>query len=1232
MLIDTSVYMSGSAALAALEVSEPDGHREWNPTPEQARAISARGRDILVSAAAGSGKTKVLVERVISLLREGASLRDMLIVTFTRLAAAEMKDRLRKTLMEEAKADGEIAEWLHGQIMWIDAADICTIDSYCANLLRRHFSAVSVDPLFKHADAATLAELTREAMDAALTEWYEIEENEPTPLSVCLTPQENADMARKLYGFIMARPEPWKWLDAAIEGICEDADGVAQSGHMRLLMDALRRDLTNAASRFETLAIEAENMNCERYAAQALDDARCVQKRVNALGDGRDAYVKAVDEFKFTRLVSAKTMEEKAYKDQFKKHRDSLKNRIDSQSHLVIMEDPIFHAVDNALMKRQLSSLAELTRLYHARFTKLKSDRSLLDFTDTAQKTYEALCDPAIAAEERNRYAHVFCDEYQDSSPLQDAILRRVSRGDNIFLVGDVKQSIYRFRDADPSMFISKYKSYKHDAYDTNTEGIRIDLDTNFRSTRPIIYAINELFRRLLSRDHERLEIIYDDASSMNYHREADMTVIPELHIVNASRSEEAMSNDDDRAEWNEDADEEGDGKDAEEQAELSAVEIEAGLAAEKIRELVNSGYKYSDIAILMRSVRSGSSYAPAVARILQKHSIPAIYGASESFLSSPDVLQIIGILRMIDNPYDDLAVLAALRSPACGLTDEEMARVRVAVPSGRWHKAAGAYTLRMDDELSRRLLAFLESVDNWRFDSMFMRVSDLISNIVSDTNWLAIKAPKDKSENVANSIQELIDLADECENGSQTGLRRFLRVIDDIGKTGTLDRRGNDRKAGGDAGAADAVRLLTIHASKGLEFPVCIVLGLGARFNENYKRDRLQAHSKYGLAMHVFDEKYKAYKQTMQRQAIITHIGIESLAEDARILYVALTRAKDRLILFGTAKNLREMLDASHGDVPDEDVLSAKSFLEWIVMSLRGRPEFLDARKQADMEPLGDERPMSGQTNYWKMFIHHAANIANTTQPQSERDEMDEQTVRLADVEIYADTYYSFTPPVIKETTATPLKTSVTALSHTNRQTRPDAELGPYAPILKEDDHFSARPMFARETFAPTAAERGTATHMLLSRFNIETACQSPEQAIEECEKSLVEKGLLPRSLLTRADRASAVALIESPIGQRMLRSNVIRREIPFNLRNEANAADTITLIQGIIDCCFIEESAWILLDYKTDRVTDAEILLERYREQVELYARALRELTSADVREAYLYSLALGKPVRIE
>ncbi|MDR0397403.1 MAG: UvrD-helicase domain-containing protein, partial [Oscillospiraceae bacterium] len=870
--------------------------RGW--TPAQRAAIDTRGGNLLVSASAGSGKTAVLIERVLSLLREGAGLREMLIVTYTRAAASEMRERLFDALNQAAEETGGAqSERLRDQAAWIETADIRTLHSFCGQMLKAHFQAADVDPLYRVLDSVQTAALRARAMDQALIEWYERNgttasgtarktDGTARALVECVPPAELAKLALQLYEFIMARPDPWEWLNRALESIPTDEREMLSSEIMRVMTETLIDNIEALLNRARELCRDCERVEEWRaFSKTAQSDYDGLKPLLHAARQGYGAYRDAVKTIEWVRRASAKNSDKDAAKA-YDKKRDALKKACEKAVYKKIFSASIgAHADDSRRMRGELQSLAELTRLFDAHYTALKDEQGTLDYSDLEQRSLRALCDPLAAESLRARYAHIFVDEYQDSTPLQEAILRKISRGDNLFFVGDVKQSIYRFRDAEPGLFLDKYKRYEY--IDTElperwrrgvsaetTDGARIDLDRNFRSSKAILQAVNDVFARI--QRSSAFEIDYDERASMKPGRDTEGCAV-EAHVIIKDPEPRVMPPTDAEADESHSGGEDDDPL-------LKDIEKEAHLAARYIQRLARTGgARYGDIVILLRSA---AGRAVMAREILREYGIPAQTNDAEDLFDQLETRQAIDLLSVIDNPRQDIHLIGALRGPAAGLNESDLARIRLAETSGQsraFYYDALLTASREDGALGERLRSFISMIEDARFRARVQPIHELLGGLFDQTNLFAIAGAKPNGAARQASLRQLLTLAEKYQRERGGGLHSFLSALEEQQESGGAQARD-------ESPPADCVRIMTIHKSKGLQFGTVFILELGTRFNRQDENKSLMTHSRLGLALRVYNPDEMTYRKPIAAAAISEAIKREMLAEEMRVLYVGMT------------------------------------------------------------------------------------------------------------------------------------------------------------------------------------------------------------------------------------------------------------------------------------------------------------------------------------------------------
>ena len=1148
-----------------------------NWTDQQRDAITDRGHSLIVCAAAGSGKTAVLVERIVQLVREGCPIENMLVVTFTNAAAGEMRQRIGEALGKAAREEPALGE----QVMALSRASISTLHRFCGNLLREHFQALSIDPGFRIGDEQECGVLSHQAMEDAVYSCYEVGSDAFLAADRCYTQEELSELAFALHRFMMTRPDPWAFLSRAQEMVRMTGEAFEQSPAARLLADFAGRRLEHlCANARETLALcEGENGPLH-YAAACGMDVQLTADLAEAAKGGYTALHDALHGVTFAALGRKKKTDvfDEDIADRVKARRDALKKAVaDLQTAFALtMEDA---AADIRMTAAPLDGLAELAKTYDTLYTAAKRQRGLMDFDDLEHGALAALELPEVRAALREQYRYVFIDEYQDSSAIQEAIIGSFAREDGLFLVGDVKQSIYRFRQAEPSLFLQK--AARFDLPEREQER-RIDLQKNFRSRANVLEAANAVFGRIMRA--EETEIEYDEREKLFCGlpaREDDPPV--ELHIL-YQPGEDSAEEDDETAE-----------------RELVAVEREAKVVAARIRELVGTPFydakteterplRYRDMTVLMRAVRGS---APLAAQMLESEGIPVFCDAGEGYFDIPEIRAMTALLQTIENGARDEPLLAALRGPALGLDESELAEIRIHTPDTKipYYEAVRRYREEMDDALAEKLRTFEEKRARWRLCARNQGVDRLIERIYAETGFLA-QAGALPGGAARQANLHLLTARARTFAGTQGGsLHAFLRYAERL-------RAGGDSMSASAIGESeDVVRIMTTHKSKGLEFPVVFVLALGRKMSGQSLRARALMDAQLGVGLPCIDTEMNSERDTLLRRAIRVKAQREQLAEEVRVLYVALTRARERLILVGSVS----------GDKPPEkwksaDLSAMNTGLDMIVPALMQAGATLTIREEAVR--LDDST--------WRVFAHvggAAGGLPRRTEDAVLRllaelaaAPRDEALIRLMNFKPDAKTAVR--------------KTTVSAVLRDEKRAAQEEEPLPDAPLMR-------LPRFMEEQ-QMTGAQIGTAFHRMMRMFDFDAlrATHNLEEEIDRQRAALLEKGIVSENELATVRPRLLVRLFASPLGVRMLAAEELHREWAFTYRRETE--DGAQLLQGVIDCCFVERGAWVLVDYKTD--ADAAGAIERHRPQLELYAQALAGITGMPVRERVLYLVRAG------
>lgn len=1287
-------------------------------TTEQQQVIDLRNRNILVSAAAGSGKTAVLVERIVKIITDKnhpVDIDHLLIVTFTNAAAAEMRERIGNAI-EKALDEQPGDEHLLRQLTLIHNAQITTIDSFCLYVVRNHFHEIDLEPNFRIGDEGELKLLREDVLGRVLEQNYE----EPSEAfsdfvegyASGRTDAALNEMILQLYEFSRSYPWPEKWLDSFVGAYSIET----------------REELDRA----EWLAPLTENIcfvlkDCEQLLKQAL--------AITQQDDGPDMYEKAVQsdlekyeglsrltsfcelsgalsDIKYDRLASSRGFEGDPDKlELVKSLREQAKDVVKKLCRQYFFCSPEMMIEQLERTEPMLEEVVRLTKQFADEFAAAKRRKNLVDFHDVEHFALQILVDEETekakktAEEFRDTFEEIMIDEYQDSNEVQETLLRSISREErgenNIFMVGDVKQSIYRFRLARPELFMKKYDSYSLEESTTQ----RIDLHKNFRSREEVLTCTNDIFYKIMARSLGNVE--YDAEAALypgaSYPVSADF--IPEILL--ADSNDELL-----------------------EDTELTDKKtLEAKIVAEEIKHLMKTqpvtdkaagtlrAARYSDIVILLRSL---SGWADSLVEVLNENGIPAHTVSSTGYFSTVEVQTVLSMLRLLDNPRQDIPMAAVLRSPMAGLTDEELAVLRLEDGSVPFHEAVlelaeGLYEEDGQKEISdseadseadqkqgrnadgkkeddiettahRKLLKFYKKYRQLRQLVPDTPIHELIEIILRETGYGHYVAAMPAGNRRTANLNMLLEKAAAYEKTSYKGLFHFVRYIDELQKYdvdfGEADMVGENE---------DVVRIMSIHKSKGLEFPIVIVSGMGKNFNKQDTRSKMVLHPELGIGLDYMDGKKRIKSPTIAKKAIAKQIDLENLGEELRVLYVALTRAKEKLILTGTLKDAPEKLEffrqqANLSKAADRPLSyltreGASGYLDWIL------PAVLS---------YGDKYPVR--------IVEAAELVLDEVENQLEQNEdLTERIgeIKAADPQLVGQLKqrfsqrYPYQVDVLRKN-----KYSVSELKHRAMREKFEAEQEETIPAFLEEPVTPTIPLFIqrqgsveqeaqnkaqdagqeaeskaeqkiKSNTANRGALRGTAVHRVMECYDFasEKSVQEQMEAMEKEEKITADMRALVKEQIV-ADFVSSETGKRMALAQRM---GALYREKPFvmgfteeelenygfgagaqMIENEVQTENAqqeivlenvsrenhmheedLTLIQGIIDVFWIEDDGITVLDYKTDRVDTAQELIDRYATQLKLYADALERVFATrklKVKEILIYSFRLEKLISIE
>ncbi len=1225
-------------------------------TKEQEQAIYTDGSDVLVAAAAGSGKTAVLVERIIQKLIKKdnpVDIDSLLVVTFTNAAAQEMRNRVGLAL-EEALAEDPSSPHLKKQLSLLQRASISTLHSFCLDTVKQYAYLLDIDPAFRIANDMEADLIKQEVIDDLFEEWYGKEGEDQKRFFAVVdrfsNDRSDADvesLVLDLYTFAAQNPWPEMWLDQIAE-VYDIPDDWAEDELPWLSI--IKREAKNQLEAMQqeiNLAMELTRESDGPYHyADAIDsDAENLQIALAHLNSWNDLQAHMATS-SFAKLSGKKVDCDDAKKDKVKKLRDSYKKRWNEMKDGWFSRDLAGHIADMQELAPVIRQLTEIVKQFKKRFTEQKRERAIVDFSDLEHYCLQLLVDDSsttdnvlpsgVAVNLQKQFSELLIDEYQDTNLVQETILTLISDQTgpgNRFMVGDVKQSIYRFRHAEPSLFIQKYKRFA----DEGIPARRIDLASNFRSREHVLIGANYIFRQIL--DEELGEIAYDEDAELIYANKMYDTLPhtepqPELMIIDREVPEER----------------EDISQEEEDYQDLEKAQLEARAYAEKIKgwigQKANSplqvydkttdtqrDLQYRDVVILMRSM----TWAPTIVDELKKQGIPVYAELSTGYFDAIEVKIMLSLLKVIDNPRQDIPLASVLKSPIIGLDEEELSLVRLADRKGTYYDALKAFNRQNSGNTAIKVSNFLERLERYRLASRQGALSELIWQVYRETGYYDFVGGMPGGRQRQANLRALYDRARGYESTSFRGLFRFLRFIE------RMEERGDDLGAARALSEQeDVVRIMTIHKSKGLEFPAVILGAMDKQFNFMDLKRRYLLHKDLGFASKYIDPVKRITYPTLFHHALQKEKLRELLAEEMRVLYVALTRAKEKLVMVGNVASFEKkqqkwekMIDHSEWILPAHYRIESKTYLDWVGPALI-RHKQNDVLRTMDIDDAVLQE-IQIDPSEWNVSIVHGSSLTNLDETVTEADlERKENIVKWQQLDLddneldeAVNDRLSYTYPYLEAATHR-AKQTVTEIKR-QREIK-DEYSGDqliqtfHAPIVK-------RPAFMQKQKPVTAAERGTAMHTVMQHIPMTRPMNASE--IEEFVEQLAEQEILTKQEAEVINIDAVEQFFMTPIAQLMMDSPVIYREIPFSISlsakkvyaNWTNDTDEQVLVQGVIDCVIPKEDGWIILDYKTDAITEEvtnrleDKLLDRYEVQMNLYKHAIEHIWHEQVKETYLY-----------
>ncbi len=1222
-------------------------------TEEQKKVIDVRDKNVLVSAAAGSGKTAVLVERILSLVcgeGENESPLDvdrLLVVTFTKAAAAEMRERVSLGLEKRLEADPE-NEHLQKQQTLIHSAQITTIDSFCQYVIRNYFHQIDLDPAFRIGDEGELKLLKGDVVRELLEEHYAAEDPEEQArftefVEAYATGKSDEGIEKlilQLYDFAVSYPYPKRWLADCMEPYrAKTEEDLESSSWMQFLMNYVNQTFADLEQELYRM-IEICRLPGGPYLYEDAVQADLIQVQELKACRDYEKLQERLESLTFARLSAKKDPNvEEERKNQIKAFREGMKKSLKDlkEKFFNLPLSGVLEVIQKAAPATEV--LLSLTAEFADRYQEKKRLKNLADFPDLEHLALEILVEnvetdeegklaitPTDAGRELSaRYAQIMIDEYQDSNLIQEIILNSVGRGQgipNVFMVGDVKQSIYRFRLARPELFMEKYHTYPRT--DEGTE-IRIDLHKNFRSRREVLDGTNDVFRKLMTEAVGG--ITYDSAAALYLgaempEPEKEKQTIPELLLLEKKK---------DSLPGTEDAD----------QAELTDREMEAHAAADCIRRVMNEGkvwdreaddfrpVRYGDIVILLRSL---TGWGDVYARVLNAAGIPAHTESRTGYFTTIEIQTLLNLLRIVDNPRQDIPLAAVLKSMIGGFTDVELSKIKSAFPNVKFHEACIQYAEEektdsvetntakpnaksaIESQIQEKLRTFFHNLRTYREHAEFLPIHELIEELLEATGYGDYLAAQPAGVQREANVRMLIERAIAFEKTSYRGLFHFVRYMEqlqsyneDFGEAGILGEN------------EDAVRIMTIHKSKGLEFPIVIVAGLGKSFNRQDIRSRVVIHPELGVGVDWVDAALRTRTALLPKRVLQKALDLEMLGEELRVLYVAFTRAKEKLILLGSASKLEEKMRKT---LSFHTISTAGTYLDWVL-------------------------PAAGTMN--SPFAVKAVTPEGQTEEalaqQMVKEEQKEAFARPEELpgadEAYAkllEEQLSYVYPWQADISLRG-KFSVSELKKMGQSEEEDEDTQLYS----QEEIVPYIPRFMSDKEPVSGAARGTAYHRALECLDFRGLYHS--EKVKEGLERLVEEGRMTREQADVVRPYDLYAFAQTPLAKRMSAArdrDEFHTEQPFVMQLPARElelgleSDEPILIQGIIDVWFYEkkengENEIVIVDYKTDFVKEGGELLKKYKKQLDYYRIAMERLTGNRVKETIIYSFCLKEEIRV-
>lgn len=1252
-------------------------------TTEQQAVIDSRNCNLLVAAAAGSGKTAVLVERIIQMITDKENPIDidkLLVVTFTNAAASEMRERVGDAIGKALDKDPE-NKHLQSQLVLLNKASITTIHSFCLEVIKSNFHKINLDPNFRIGDTTECTLLKQEAIEDVFEQLYVDKDKGFLNLVESYAEKRGdtnlQDIILSIYNFAMASPDPKQWLEFSAEQFNIDDDfEFSKSIWSEAILDTVKIEISGMEVSMKKALEELEDIiELETYTDKFKSDYNGIKRILEGCNTSWDETYKSMISMKFENYVKGvKRLPKDApsYIKDAKDRADDIRKKV--KKSVEDMKDSTFSQEKDEINEQikylydVVKSISEVVIKFEEAYDSKKREKGIIDFNDIEHFALKILIEkddngkdtPSdIAIGYRDKFYEIFIDEYQDSNLVQEVLLSTIAKIKipNRFMVGDVKQSIYRFRQAKPEIFLKKYADYDTEK---GASYRKIMLYKNFRSRKEVVDCANYIFESVMSKNIGEIDYTEEERLNLgaifkeNTNEKALVGGASEIHIMQTKSKKEEK-----KIDKNEDTDIQGN---EEEQEEIDNIQLEARMVGKIIKDIMTpkedgeiqmvydkklDNYRpvmFKDIVILLRAT---SAWAPVFADELMNMNIPTYADMGVGYFDTIEIKTIMSLLQVIDNPMQDIPILALLKSPICGFTPEDLIDIRLSDGHKSFYEAVAMFS-ENEDEKGQRCLDFIKKINDYKEKSLYMSTDEFLWYLYTKTGYYAyVGALPGGSQRQAN-LKILFERAKQFEETSFKGIFNFINFVSKLKKSNT--DMGSAKTLGENA---DVVRIMSIHKSKGLEFPVVICSGMGKNFNTQDFKKNILYHHNLGYGPQIVDYERKISYPSIAKEALKTKINIENLSEEMRVLYVAFTRPKEKLIITGSTRNIEKSLrtwaNGVEGNKPVSQykVLKGKSFLDWIMPSVLKHKDLENLREYAEI----DLDNLDNHDSKWCGKLWFKDDVSLESKEEVETESVSEILQNLEkdkpDTKYYdeikekLDFDYPYEACVTK-----PASISVTEI----KKIQNDNEDDELTEKIFNNKIVLKKPLFMQEkenTEKISGAERGTIVHLVMEVLDFNKINNIDE--INTQINEFIKKGIITQKQATIINPFNIYKFFKSDVGKRMLDSKFIKREqtiyaqikmkdvyVYEDLIKEDNTNkydDENLMLRGIIDAYFEEDDKLIIVDYKTDFVNEENKgdVINRYRKQLDLYSKVLTELTGKEVIEKYVYLFGIDEGISI-